>query len=99
MSRQKKVSRRRLLKQTAGIAAGAISFPYIVSSSALGKSGVVAPGNRIVMGSIGVGGQGTSKMRAFLGNDDVRVVAVCDVVTERRQKAKGIVDKHYGDSG
>jgi len=99
MSMQEKVSRRRLLKQTAGIAAGAISFPYIVSSSALGKSGGVAASNRIVMGSIGTGGQGTSKMRAFLGNDDVRVVAVCDVVTERRQKAKDIVDKHYGDSG
>ncbi|MDT8303703.1 MAG: Gfo/Idh/MocA family oxidoreductase [Sedimentisphaerales bacterium] len=97
MSRQKKVSRRRLLKQTAGIAAGAISFPYIVSSSALGNSGSVAPGNRIVMGSIGLGGQGTAKMRAFLGNQDVRIVAVCDVFAERRQKAKDIVDKHYGD--
>jgi hypothetical protein len=99
MSRQKKVSRRRLLKDVTGLTAGAISFPYIVSSSALGKSGGVAPSNRIVMGSIGVGGQGTSKMRAFLGNEDVRVVAVCDVVTDRRQKAKDIVDKQYGDTG
>ena len=67
MSAQRKLSRRRLLKNVSGIAAGAISFPYVVSSSALGRSGSVAPGNRIVMGSIGVGGQGTAKMRAFLG--------------------------------
>jgi predicted dehydrogenase len=38
-------------------------------------------------------------MRAFLNNKDVRVVAVCDVVADRRQRAKGIVDKHYGDNG
>ena len=99
MSAQRKLSRRRLLKNVSGIAAGAISFPYVVSSSALGRSGSVAPGNRIVMGSIGVGGQGTAKMRAFLGNEDVRVVAVCDVVADRRKRAKGIVDKQYGDNG
>jgi predicted dehydrogenase len=51
------------------------------------------------MGSIGVGGQGTAKMRAFLNNEDVQVVAVCDVVADRRQKAKGIVDSHYGGKG
>ena len=99
MSGKRKFNRRRLLKDAAGIAAGAVSFPYVVSSSALGRSGSVAASNRIVMGSIGVGGQGTAKMRAFLNNEDVQVVAVCDVVAARRQKAKGIVDKHYGDKG
>jgi predicted dehydrogenase len=99
MSGQKKVSRRRLFQQASGIAAGAISFPYVVSSLALGNAGGVAASNRIVVGSIGVGGQGTAKMRAFLGNDDVQVVAVCDVVADRRKRAKGIVDKHYGDNG
>jgi len=96
--RSKKIHRRRLLKDAVGLAAGAVSFPYVVSSLALGNSGGVAASNRIVMGSIGVGGQGTSKMRAFLGNEDVQVVAVCDVVTSRRQKAKGIVDKRYGNN-
>ncbi len=99
MSGQEKISRRRLLKDVTGLAAGTISFPYIVSSLALGKSGGVAASNRIVMGSIGVGGQGTSKMRAFLGNEDVQVVAVCDVVADRRKKAKDIVDGRYGDKG
>jgi predicted dehydrogenase len=32
------------------------------------------------MGFIGVGGMGTNNMRAFLTQDDVQVVAVCDVV-------------------
>jgi len=75
------------------------AFPYIVASSALGKDGNVAANNRIVMGCIGVGGQGTANMRAFMGHEDAQVVAVCDVVEERRQKAKDIVDQHYGNKG
>ncbi len=97
MSAQEKFNRRRLLKKATGIAAGAIAFPYIVPSLALGKADSAAVSNRIVMGCIGMGGQGTSNMRAFMGHGDVRVVAVCDVRAERRQKAKDIVDRQYGD--
>jgi predicted dehydrogenase len=69
------MDRRKFLKG----ALGTVGFPYIVSSSALGKDGAVAPSQRIVMGCIGMGGQGLYNMRAFMGNDDVEVVAVCDV--------------------
>jgi predicted dehydrogenase len=93
---QKKIGRRRFLKKSIGTAVGTAAFPYIVASSALGKEGSVAASERIVMGCIGVGGQGTGNMQAFLGHKDVQVVAVCDVVEERRQKAKGVVDRHYG---
>ncbi|MBW8041481.1 MAG: Gfo/Idh/MocA family oxidoreductase [Planctomycetes bacterium] len=96
---KKVISRRRFLKRASGITAGAIAFPYIVASSALGNAGSVAASNRIVMGCIGVGGQGTGNMRGFLGKAGVRVVAVCDVIESRRQKAKGIVDRRYGDKG
>ncbi|UCE48293.1 MAG: Gfo/Idh/MocA family oxidoreductase, partial [Phycisphaerales bacterium] len=99
MSPQEITYRRQFLKKAAGIAAGAVAFPYVVPSVSLGKANSVAASNRIVMGCIGVGGQGTSNMRAFIGYKDVRVVAVCDVRAERRQKAKDIVDKHYGDKG
>jgi len=61
-------------------AAGALAFPYIVSSSALGKADTVAPSSRVTMGFIGVGGMGTNNMRAFLNQGDVQVLAVCDVV-------------------
>jgi hypothetical protein len=59
-------------------------FPYIVPSSVLGKGNNVAPSKRITMGFIGVGGMGTNNMRAFLNQDDVQVVAVCDVVKAGR---------------
>ena len=49
------ISRRLFLGKSAGAAIGAIGFPYIVSSVALGKGGVAAS-NRITVGCIGVGG-------------------------------------------
>ena len=98
MAIQKTISRRVLLKNAAA-AVGAVTFPYIVSSSALGKSGTVAAGNRIVVGCVGMGIQGTGLMREFLGHKDVRVAAVCDVSESQRQKAKDVVDRHYGDNG
>ena len=58
--------RRQFLRGAAGTAVGAVGFPYIVSSSALGKAGSVAPSERITMGCIGVGWQGGSNMNSFL---------------------------------
>jgi len=94
----KKFNRRRFLKSVTGVTAGAIAFPYIVSSSALGQGGSVAPSNRIVMGAIGVGSQGTGDMRGFLNKKEVQMVAVCDVDKKNRDRAKKFVDEKYGNS-
>ena len=87
-------TRRQFLKNTA-IAAGTACSPMIIPSSVLGKDGAVAPSEKIVMGSIGLGIRGTSNMRQFMRYDDVRVVAVCDVFRSQRRKAKEIVDDYY----
>ncbi|MBN2411720.1 Gfo/Idh/MocA family oxidoreductase [candidate division KSB1 bacterium] len=80
MHKQKKLNRRDFLKNTAGSTAAALlGFPYIISSSALGNENRPAPSDRIVMGCIGLGGQGTFNLRAFLNQPDVQVVALCDV--------------------
>ncbi len=99
MSQQKKVTRRSFLRHTGTIAGSALALPYVISSSALGGAGGVAASERIVMGCIGTGGQGTANTKAFLNNAAARMVAVCDVVRSRRELAKDIVDKHYGDKG
>jgi predicted dehydrogenase len=91
--KHKNINRRQFLKG----ATVAVGFPYVVSSSALGKAGTVAPSNRIVMGCIGVGGQGTSNMRAFLQKDQVQVVAVCDVDDKHLNRAEHLVNKKYGN--
>ncbi|MHC4537359.1 MAG: twin-arginine translocation signal domain-containing protein, partial [Planctomycetota bacterium] len=66
------ITRRGFLKKTTGAAVGAVSFPYIVSSSALGANGNVAASNRITVGCIGVGPQGTGVMNNFLAQKDAR---------------------------
>ena len=95
MIKRKEMNRRRFLKNVTGMTAGAIAFPYIVSSSALGNAGNVAASNRIVMGCIGMGGMGTGDMRGFLNKKEVQVVAVCDVDKSQRDKAKKNVDEKY----
>ena len=89
------MNRRQFLKRTTSAAVGVVGFPYIIRSSALGKADSVAASNRIIMGCIGMGTQGTGNMQAFLGQKDVQVVAVCDVRGSQRRKARNIVDQHY----
>ncbi|MFI5378297.1 MAG: Gfo/Idh/MocA family protein [Tepidisphaerales bacterium] len=69
------ISRRRVL----AAASAALAAPYVIPASALGADGRPAPSNRITMGCIGLGGRGTVDMGAFLGRDDVQIVALCDV--------------------
>jgi len=80
------------------LAAGAA--PYFVSASALGAAGErPSPSNRLVMGCIGVGGQGSGDMGGFLSFDELQVVAICDVDKNQRENAKKRVDSKYGDAG
>jgi predicted dehydrogenase len=97
--RAREVNRRQFLRRATGAAVGAISYPYVVSSSALGKAGSVAASNRISVGCVGVGPQGTAVMRNFLVEKDARVVAVCDVKSNVRQAAQNLVNEHYQSDG
>jgi predicted dehydrogenase len=68
----------------------------------LGKAGTVAPSNRITIGCVGVGGrrpggQGTVDLQGFLGRDDVRVIAVCDVDGNHRRHARNMVNEKYAN--
>lgn len=68
-------SRRDFLRTGSAIAAAAAA-PYFVPASVFGAN---APSNRIALGCIGVGNQGTPVMQRFLEFADCQVVAVCDV--------------------
>lgn len=60
--------------------------------------GQPAPGEQITLGFIGTGGHGTSwNLKYFLDIPEARVLAVCDVFADRRERAKDIVDKHHGN--
>jgi len=91
-----KMSRRAFLKWSAA-AAGAAGFPTIVPASVFGKSGAVAPSNRIVMAGIGFGMMGIPNMEALLEKEEVQWVAVCDVDAKHLEEARGMVNRKYGN--
>jgi predicted dehydrogenase len=89
MALKKHMSRRGFLK---GSAALAVAAPYVIPASALGADDRPAPSNRINMGFVGVGGQGSGDMNGFLGFKEVQGLAVCDVDTKARENAKNTIN-------
>jgi predicted dehydrogenase len=92
-------TRRHFLKASA-----AFALPWIVPSPVLGSK---APSNRINVACIGTGNQGAGILRRFMQNDDVQIIAVCDVNRASygyrdedqflgREPAREMVDEYYG---
>ncbi|MGH2270596.1 Gfo/Idh/MocA family protein [Anaerohalosphaeraceae bacterium U12dextr] len=92
-----KINRRSFLRKASAAFAGAVGFPYLISPSALGKNGYIAPSNRITMAAIGCGSMGRGNMDSFLQIPEVQIVAVCDVDQNHLRNAKNAVDRHYGN--
>jgi predicted dehydrogenase len=84
-----RLSRRRLLHAAAATAA---LGPTILSRPARGNA---AASERINLGFIGVGTMGRGHVNRFLGEGEVQVVAVSDVVLERAASAKETIEKKY----
>jgi len=96
MAQGRRSTRRQFLRGAAAVTGGS-AVPWFIPSSATGATGSIAPSERIIMGFVGLGTQGTGLLRAFLGHKDVQVTAVCDVLESQRQKAKKSVDERYGN--
>jgi len=99
MAEKSTFDRRRFLKHTATLAAGAVALPAIVPASARGADGATAPSERIAMGFIGVGGRGGALLNNFLGQKDAQVRAVCDVKKPMQERAKKMVNGRYRTEG
>ncbi len=84
-----KTNRRSFLKTVTALSAA----PFILPSRVWGAE--TRPSERITMGFIGMGRQNSGLIGNFLGQQDVQVVAVCDVDTTRREEARKRVDTHY----
>ena len=81
--------RRSFLKTT--LLAGAA--PLILPSGLWAAD--AAPSKQFTLGFIGIGKQGNGLLHNFLPRNDVRVLAVCDVDSTRRNLAKGAVENAY----
>lgn len=73
-----------------------MAFPAVVTTPLLGRA---APSNRVTVGMIGTGRQGTRvNLRTLMHMDDVQIVAVCDPDKWRMGNAKAMVDKQYANT-
>jgi len=72
--------------------------PFLLGTSSLlaDEPRKLSANDRLTLGFIGVGTMGRRHLGGFLGMKDVQVVAVCDVVRERLDDAKQMVEKRYG---
>ncbi len=87
-------SRRNFLRN---LATSAVVAPYILQSCGLsGKT--TGENEKVNLGLIGMGTQMRGLMRNFIGRQDTKIVAVCDVDTTRRNAAKKTVDDFYKNS-
>src|SRR5271170_5317394 len=85
-------SRRTFLKTSLGAAAAA-GFPTIIPSRVLGQ---YAPSKQINIGAIGVGRISRGHdMPAILKVDTARIIAVCDLSTDRVVEGKQFVNDFY----
>lgn len=83
------LDRRAILRASAAL----VATPWLT----LADEKPPAANDRINLAFIGVGTMGRGHLGGFLGRADVQVVAVCDVVEERKQSAKQMVETRYAD--
>ena len=107
MSKLSSMNRRDFLRRAAVTGAAVIGAPMFIPASAMGRGGAVAPSERIAMGFIGVGGQGSGHLiggawtyltGGYTARKDVQIVSVCDIRRERREECTTKVNQYYEDT-
>ena len=101
------LSRRGFLRQSAWALGAALAAPAFIPASALGRGGAMPPSERVTMGFIGVGGQGTGHLLGgawtyltggYAARKDVQVLAVCDINRDHRESATRRVNQNYAQT-
>jgi hypothetical protein len=100
------LSRRQFLRRSSIALGTACSIPTLIPASAFARNGATAPSERVNMGFIGLGGQGSGHLLGggwtyvpggYMARDDVQVLAVCDVRKDRRDRAQARCNEIYAD--
>ena len=98
MLHNQKWTRRRFLSRAIAASSTAMSVAYLIPASALGRSGHVAPSNRVTVGMIGMGRQVLAyNLPFFVGQPDCEVVALCDVDRWRLEVTEERTASYYGE--
>lgn len=78
--------------------ASAVAFPYVITTAALGNETKSAASERVTLGHIGVGNQGSYLFKQFQKLKDAESVAIADAYKDRRdQRAAQCGGKAYPD--
>lgn len=88
MTQKKKVSRRNFLLTATGTGAALSVFPQILPSGVLAAKGNPGANDRIGVGVIGVGRQGSDLMSQYFPRKGARLVAFADCYEQRLIRAK-----------
>jgi len=86
----KPTTRRQFLATTAIV----LAAPTVLTWGASGKR-KTAPSARITMGVVGWGMMGPGNTNAFLGMDDVQIIAACDLDRNHLDSAVNTINGHY----
>ncbi len=92
MATDDQTPRREFLKRSAALAGLGFGFPMIVDRSVLAGGQNPPPSERIRVGFIGLGGQGTANLKAIQKEKTAEVAALCDVDKDHLAKAKVVAD-------
>jgi glucose-fructose oxidoreductase len=89
-----KLTRRTIIKS----AAAAVAAPYVITSAALGQGDTPPASERILIGHIGLGGQGRGLFRRFQRCNGMQSIATSDAYKTRRDStAAACKGKAYAD--
>src|SRR2546423_910386 len=86
MTPRPSLSRRRFVQALA-------ATPFVIA--ALEAQAPRGPGSRLGLGIIGMGTRARQLLGSFLRDPGVQVVAICDVVRQRREHGQKLVEDHY----
>lgn len=81
-----KVSRRRFIRDGAALTAAAVAAPYVIPSGVLAAAGRPGANDRIGIGGIGVGRQGSNVVKIASRLKNAQIVAVADVNRPRVER-------------
>ena len=93
------MNRRHFIKNLSKCAGGMCAAPYVITSNALGNNNIPPVSDRITLGHIGVGGQGSGLLRNFLQVGNAQSIAVCDAFRSRREDRAKQIDAFYSSKG
>jgi predicted dehydrogenase len=79
MPERTRTTRRQILKNSAGLAAGAFAAPYMLTSQAPGAKQKPSAGQKLTLGLIGVGWIGGHHLKTIVNNKAFKILGISDV--------------------